>query len=158
MVVLCGSWVKSKVRAGGAALLGALLVVGCGSRTSMLDLEGFDEGFGGSSSSGGNAASRGGSGSKGGGTGRGGTGAAGAPSNMGGKASTTPSTPATQPCRQYCAGYSVTCAEELEDDNCQGLCEDELNGAQPTCEALGIEAVKCLTPFFTAGSGSCDAA
>jgi hypothetical protein len=163
MVVLCGSRVKSGVRAGGAALLGALLVGGCGSRTSMLDLEGFDDGFGGSLSSGGNGskgggASRGGSGSKGGSIGRGGTGAAGAPSNIGGKASTTPNTPATQPCRQYCAGYSVTCAEELESDNCQGLCEEELNAAPPACEALGIEAVKCLTPFFRAGSGSCEAA
>jgi hypothetical protein len=163
MVVLCGSWVKSGVRAGGAALLGAVLVVGCGSRTSMLELEGFDDGFGGSSSRGGSSSKggstgRSGSSSKGGSIGRGGTGAAGTPSNIGGKASTTPGTPATQACRQYCAGYSITCAEDLEDDNCQGLCENEINSATPACSALGLEAVKCLTPFFRAGSGSCESA
>lgn len=163
MVVLSGSWVKPRARAGGAALLAALLVVACGSRSSMLELEGFDDGFGGStsragSSSKGGSTSRAGSSSKGGSTGRGGTGAAGTPSGIGGKVSTTPRTPATLPCEQYCAGYSVTCAQELEDDNCQGLCEDELNSASPSCSALGLEAVQCLTPFFRAGSGSCDAA
>jgi hypothetical protein len=137
--------------------LGALLVVACGSRSPILELEGFDDGFGGSTSRAGS--SKGGSTSRGGSsTSRGGTGAAGAPSNNGGKVNTTPNTPATLPCQQYCAGYSVTCAQELEDDNCQGLCEDELNSATPPCSALGLEAVKCLTPFFRAGSGSCEPA
>ena len=140
MVVLCGSWVRFKTRAGGAALLGTLLVVGCGSRTSMLDLEGFDDGYAGSTSRGGSSSkagssSRGGTSSKGGASSRGGTGAAGAPVGTAGKASMTPGTTATEPCRQYCRGYSVTCAQELEDDNCQALCEDELNAATPPCEA-----------------------
>jgi hypothetical protein len=129
----------------------------------MLDLEGFDDGFGGSSSKAGSSSkgggvSRAGSSSKGGSVGRGGTGSAGTPSSMGGKPGTTPGTPATEPCKRYCSGYSVTCAQELEDDNCQLLCEDELNAATPACEALGIEAVKCLTPFFQPGNGNCESA
>jgi hypothetical protein len=69
-----------------------------------------------------------------------------------------PTTPTAELCRQYCRGYSVTCAQELEDDNCQALCEDELNAAAPACQAFGLEAVKCLTPFFQPNAGSCEAA
>lgn len=131
----------------------------------MLDLEGFvggsssgpDEGFGGSSSKAG-ASSRGGTSSKGGSSSRGGTGSAGTPTGIAGKTSTSPASPTSKACAQYCAGYSVTCAQELEDDNCEALCEDEIDNSDARCQKLGVEAVTCLTPFFRAGSGSCEAA
>jgi hypothetical protein len=120
------------------AAAGVMATTGCGSRTSMLELEGYELGgasFGGSLATGGKA-----------------TGTAGTLPSAGG-----PSTPSTDRCAQYCNGYAKTCANELKGD-CQGLCQAEIDGFGAKCQVLGISALECLTPFFQPGNGSCDAA
>jgi len=116
-------------------------VMGCGGRTSMLELEGYElagASSGGSSSTAGKA-----------------TGTAGAqPIPSAG----APSTATTTECARYCSGYAKTCAQELKGQDCQQVCQAEIDGSGETCPLLGIWAIKCLTPFFQPGNGSCETA
>lgn len=120
---------------------GMIAMMGCGGRTSMLDAEAYElggSGFGGSFTSGGKA------------TGTAGTlllPSAGRPSN-----------PTTDQCAQYCSGYAKTCAKDLKGQDCQQVCQTEIDGFGAKCQVLGITAIKCLTPFFQPGNGSCEAA
>lgn len=65
---------------------------------------------------------------------------------------------AVTPCAQYCPGYGVQCRERLNGQECFPTCQNELNGFGKSCQALGIKALTCLTPFFSPGGGDCDAA
>lgn len=157
----------------GGVTFGAAVVLafaGCGSRTSMLDQDIYLEtagtqnaGGGGHSGNVAGASSKGGGGNSGvvhGGSGGGGTvptaGAAGA----GGKAGTGMLDPvlAIAPCDKYCPGYGTQCAARLKGAECVPTCQGELNGSGKACQALGIQALTCLTPFFTPGGNNCDAA
>jgi hypothetical protein len=62
------------------------------------------------------------------------------------------------PCQQYCAGYGTQCKKRLEGQECLSTCQGELNGYGASCQALGINALRCLAPFFSASGGDCDAA
>lgn len=42
--------------------------------------------------------------------------------------------------------------------DCLAACQAEVNSFGPRCQTLGINALKCLTPFFTPNGGNCDAA
>jgi hypothetical protein len=121
---------------------GMIAMMGCGGRTSMLDTEGYElggsVGVGGSFTSGGKA-----------------TGTAG---TMLLPSAGRPSSPTTDQCAQYCGGYAKTCAKELKGQDCQRVCQTEIDGFGATCQVLGIAAIQCLTPFFQPGSGSCEAA
>jgi hypothetical protein len=135
------------VSGGGAVALTALVFSGCGGRTSSLDPEAYDPSGFGSSSGGG---SRGGSG------GNASTAGAGA-APRGGAGGFDPSL-ATAPCQAYCAGYGTQCAANLNGLDCPTACEAELNVAGGRCQALGLETIRCLTPFFTPGGTGCRAA
>ena len=128
------------------AFVGTVAGLGCGGRTSVLDIDaygvaGAGVASGGSFSAGGRPSGAGG---------KAGTGAtAGAPNQ--------PAPTATQ-CAQYCSGYATTCAQKLNGQNCQQLCAAEIDGFGVTCQALGLAAIQCLAPFFKAGNLSCDVA
>jgi hypothetical protein len=120
--------------------VGILAMMGCGSRTSMLELEGYELGgssFGGSFTTGGQAM--------------------GTAGTLLVPAAGAPSTPTTDPCAQYCSGYAKTCANELKGRDCRAVCQAEIDGSG-SCQVLGISAIQCLTPFFQPGNGSCEAA
>ena len=127
---------------GSVVAAGVIAMVGCGSRTSMLDLEGYElagGSSGGSSTTGGKPA-----------------GTAGTMLTPGAGA---PSSPTATQCAQYCSGYAKTCAKALKGQDCLRVCENEIDGFGPKCQVLGINAIKCLAPFFQLGNGSsCDAA
>jgi hypothetical protein len=61
-------------------------------------------------------------------------------------------------CRQYCPGYGTQCAKRLDGKDCLETCQGELNGFGPKCQALGLATLQCLTPFFSARGGDCNAA
>jgi hypothetical protein len=137
---------------GFAAALGILGSLGtaCGSRTSMLDsdaYEGSRDGVGAPGGTGGNNSN------------------GGSPSRAG-SGSTTPAggfagvdtTLALAPCQQYCPGYGTQCKARLEGRECLSTCQGELNGYGTSCQMLGISALRCLTPFFSASGGDCNAA
>ena len=65
---------------------------------------------------------------------------------------------AVTPCQQYCPGYSTQCGKLLKGQDCLSTCQGELNGYGPKCQGLGIGALNCLTPFFSARGGPCDPA
>lgn len=132
---------------GCAVVAGVIAMMGCGGRTSMLELEGYELGgssFGGSSVTGGRA-----------------TGTAGTTSTAGTTPIPTagaPSTATMSQCAQYCSGYAKTCAKDLKGQDCQRVCQAEIDGFGAKCQMLGLAAIKCLTPFFQPGNGSCEAA
>jgi hypothetical protein len=126
---------------GCAVAAGMIAVMGCGGRTSMLELEGYElagASSGGSSPTGGKA-----------------TGTAGAqPIPSAG----APSTPTTTQCAQYCSGYAKACAKELKGQDCQQVCEAEMDAFGAKCQSLGLSALQCLTPFFEPRGGTCETA
>jgi hypothetical protein len=120
-----------------ASITSALLLLGagCGSRTSVLDVEAYaSEGGGGFRNSGGSG-------------------------NAGDRNAVDPqrSSPA---CARYCQGYKVKCSAELAGRDCMATCAGEVNGKGKDCQTLGIEVLDCLAPFFAPSSGSrtCQAA
>jgi hypothetical protein len=126
---------------GCAVVAGMIAVMGCGGRTSMLELEGYElagASAGGSSSIAGTATATAGT----------------QPIPSAG----APSTPTTTQCAQYCSGYAKTCALELKGQDCQQVCQAEIDAFGAKCQSLGLSALQCLTPFFRPGIGSCDAA
>lgn len=144
------------------AALGILGTLGtaCGSRTSMLDSNAYDSDREGVVGTAGRSNVSG-------------TGSAGKSSNgMGllGRAGSGPTTPvggpvngvdtrlALTPCQQYCPGYGTQCKKRLENQDCLSTCQGELNGFGPSCQKLGIDALTCLTPFFSANGGDCNSA
>jgi hypothetical protein len=151
--------------------LAVLLASGCGSRTSMLDQEAYEVGSDGVVNGG---SSNGGKGN--GASGAGSSGHAGSPSTGSGGGSVSPSAGATgvggktggggavdpslasAPCANYCPGYGTECAARLKGSECLPTCLNELNSFGPACQSLGIQALTCLTPFFTPGGNQCDAA
>jgi hypothetical protein len=148
-----GRWVRVL---GAGGLLGGigLVAAACGSRTSALDPEAYEPGDDDDDGTAGKSVSSGGKSS----------GTGGKSISGGGKLSGTGSAPgfdpslAVQPCRQYCPGYGTQCRQRLNGQDCQTACEGEVNGAGQACQALGINALRCLTPFFTPGGLNCDAA
>lgn len=137
--------------AAGAAL--AFGQVGCGSRTSMLDpdvytTEGGNSSAGGSASQGGKAS--GGKPS----ISPGGSAAAGAPTS-GGKAAFDVKA-ATAPCAKYCEGFAPLCPARLDGQDCNEACLREVNGFGKQCQAYGIKALNCLSPFFKQPKSFCE--
>jgi hypothetical protein len=65
---------------------------------------------------------------------------------------------AIAPCRNYCPGYGAECKKRLKGQDCLPTCQGELNNFGPVCQALGVNALTCLAPFFSAKGGNCDAA
>lgn len=119
----------------------------------MLDADAYDssrDGVGG-----GGTIPGAGTGGKNGLPGRGGTGST---TPVGGSASGVDTTLAIAPCQQYCPGYGTQCKKRLEGKDCLATCQGELNGYGPSCQTLGINALRCLTPFFSASGGDCNAA
>lgn len=155
------AWVVSLATSFG--VVGLLGTAACGSRTSMLDPDGYgltDGDSGGSSGgrgSGGTQSSVGSAGkaSKGGGL----VGNSGATSTPSGGASTgvNPGLALT-PCQQYCPAYGTQCKKRLDGKDCMATCQGELNSYGPSCQSMGIEALRCLTPFFTPNGNDCNGA
>lgn len=83
---------------------------------------------------------------------------AGMSSGTQGGASGVDQTLAVQPCQQYCASYGTQCAKHLQGLVCQPNCEREVSAAGPVCQAIGIQTLNCLTPYFSAKGGACDPA
>ena len=129
------------------AFVGTIAGLGCGSRTSALDSDAYGVGGSSSASSGIGGGSSGAGGKAGGQAGTRAT--AGAPNQP---------TPTATQCAQYCSGYATTCAQKLKGQNCQQVCAAEIDGFGTACQALGLAAIQCLTPFFNAGNISCDVA
>ncbi len=65
---------------------------------------------------------------------------------------------ALSPCQQYCPGYGAQCQKRLKGQDCMPTCQGELNGYGSTCQALGIQTLNCLAPFFSPNGGACDPA
>jgi hypothetical protein len=65
---------------------------------------------------------------------------------------------AITPCQQYCPGYGSQCKKRLKGQECLPTCQGELNNFGPVCQALGVQTLTCLTPFFSRGGGDCDGA
>lgn len=140
-------------------VVGLLVTAACGSRTSMLDPDAYEVGAGGtftgplgnagkpSSSVGGRPVGIGGATT---------TPTAGAPSS--GPVSNVDPSVAVGPCQQYCPGYGSQCKRRLKGQDCLATCQNELNGSGPTCQALGVQTLSCLAPFFSRGGGDCDGA
>lgn len=127
----------------------------CGSRTSMLDPDAYSVGEGGSS----NTSPLGNAGKSSPGSGGRPIGAAGTTAAIGGSNSSgvDPSI-AVGVCQQYCPGYSSQCQKRLKGQACIPTCQGELNNFGPVCQALGVKALSCLTPFFSRGGVDCDGA
>lgn len=133
--------------------LAFLTLVSCGGRTSALDTDGYGtstDGDEGGSSNGGRP-SVAGSPSIGGAAAAGGT-----STSMGGTSGVNESL-SIAPCNAYCPGYGTQCAQRLMGQDCMTACQSEVNSFGPRCQALGISALKCLTPFFTPNGFNCDA-
>jgi hypothetical protein len=145
-----------------AAAIGILGSIGtaCGSRTSMLDSDAYDSSRDGVVGVAGSAAGSGAGTAGKGSNGMGLLGRAGSGSTPpgGGPPRDVDSTLALTPCQQYCPGYGTQCNKRLEGQDCLSTCQGELNGYGTSCQTLGISALRCLTPFFSANGGDCDAA
>lgn len=159
-------------RAGALGVVTVAIIAGCGGRTSTLDSDVYgtgisnvgddddDSGSGGSIASGGmtsiGVAGKPGTGATTGVGGAIGTGAA--PTGTGGKtASGADPSLSVAPCQAYCPGYGVECQSRLNGQECYPACQSEVNSFGPKCQRLGIQALKCLTPFFKADRMTCDA-
>ncbi len=149
-----------------AAAVGVLGLIstlgfGCGSRTSMLDPDVYGVGAenvenGGSIN---NVTPKpiGTAGKATGGVVLGNGGASSSSGSKGGASGVDPALSIPQ-CRQYCPGYAAQCQKRLKGQDCLSTCQGELNGSGSTCQMLGILALSCLTPFFSANGGACDPA
>lgn len=162
MLVTGGRFGWARALWSGALVLGVGALVGtaaCGSRTSMLDPDayyGTIGGGGGTSSSPTGHAGKTSSGSAGHPTGTGG--ATTTPIGGTGSGATTGVDPsrASVTCQQYCPGYGTQCVKRLKGRECLPTCQGELTTFGPICENLGINALQCLTPFFSPQGGNCD--
>lgn len=136
--------------------LGASVVAGCGGRTSALDPDIYTDNPAGGSSSFLPGAGRGGGGQS--------TTGGVAPSGGKGGSSSKPKPGAVDPslavvpCENYCPGFGTQCAYLVMGPDCMSACQGEANGFGPKCQALAIQSLECLTPFFTPGGSNCDAA
>jgi hypothetical protein len=156
-------WARGVSLAAAVVVLGSFsaLGFGCGSRTSMLDPDVYGVGTENVGSGGTNnndptpIGSAGKKPSGGGVIGNGG--ATSSTGNKGGASGVDPSLAST-PCQQYCPGYSSQCPKLLKGQDCTYTCQAELNGYGPNCQALGIQAINCLAPFFSPKGGACDPA
>lgn len=72
------------------------------------------------------------------------------PTPTGGQGGGMPTQPSavSKTCQNYCSGYATKCPAELEGQNCQIACEQEMTSFGDRCEKLGLKALKCLTPYF----------
>ena len=145
-----------------AAAVAVLAPLGtaCGSRTSMLDSDAYgsdSEGVVGVAGSA-NAPGSGTAGKSTNGTGAPGRAGSSSTTPAGGAANSLDPTLALSPCQQYCPGYGTQCKPRLEGKECLSTCQGELNGYGTSCQTLGINALLCLTPFFSANGGDCNAA
>ena len=175
-------WARVVSIAGSLGALGLVCTAGCGSRTSVLDPDGYALGFSDITDAGGTGVTGGGSSATGGRpttsfggstvvsaggtsttatagtstTAAGGTGttAAGGKGGTGGLNTSL----SIVPCQQYCPGYGTECAARLMGQDCFDACQGEINGSGAKCQGAGINALKCLTPFFSATDNNCDAA
>jgi hypothetical protein len=102
-----------------------VLGAGCGSRTSVLDVEAYAS--------------------------QGPENTAGSANGDPGAADPQRSIPA---CASYCQGYKVKCAAQLSGRDCMATCAGEVNGNGKECQSLGIELLECLAPFVSPSSGS----
>jgi len=137
-------------------LLGFVSLVGtaaCGSRTSTLDPDVYAvAGQGGSSgvkpsSSGGKAT-----------TGSGLLGMSGGSTSPPATSSGVDPSIAVGPCQRYCAGYGTQCKKSLKGKDCLTTCQGELNDYGAFCQTQGVNALTCLTPFFSPQGGDCSVA
>ncbi len=134
---------------------------GCGSRTSMVDSDvygvGSDSvGSGGTNNVDPNPVGSAGKKPTGGGL-LGNGGATSSPGSPGGASGVDPSL-ALSACQRYCPGYGAQCQKRLKGQDCMPTCQGELDGFGATCQALGIQALDCLAPFFSPKGGACDPA
>ena len=119
-----------------ASITSALLVLaaGCGSRTSILDVDAYSsEGLGGF----GNVAGSG---------------------NAKGDPNAVDPQRSASACESYCKGFRVKCGAELSGRDCMATCAQEVNSNGKECQSLGIKALECLAPFFSSSSRACQAA
>jgi hypothetical protein len=138
-------------KAGAAGAVGVVALMGCGSRTSMIDPDAYGTTGGTTSVSGSAGMPQGG-----------GLVTGGAPVNVaggtqmpiGGKNAVDPSL-ATVPCSKYCTGFAPLCPERLNGQECNSACAQEVNGFGKKCQGLGIKALNCLAPFFKAPANTC---
>ena len=143
-----------------AAAVGILAPLGtaCGSRTSMLDSDAYDSDGVVGVAGGATLPGSGTAGKSSNGTGSPGRAGSGSTTPAGGAANGVDTTLALSPCQQYCPGYGTQCKQRLEGQECLATCQGELNGYGTSCQTLGINALRCLTPFFSASGGDCSAA
>ncbi|HKY41138.1 MAG TPA: hypothetical protein VJN18_34630 [Polyangiaceae bacterium] len=138
------AWAGSGAISLGLALLPTLA---CGSRTSALEQEAYDPGqdpYGGRSSGGSSSVPQAGGNS---------TPIAG--SSVGGSSSSSTATPV---CEKYCNAYGPKCSARLEGRDCMAACIQEMTAFGSKCQTLGMNALKCLTPFFQNPAEHCDVA
>ncbi len=153
------AWVVSLSTAIG--VVGLLGTAACGSRTSMLDPDvyGLTNGDSGASSGGRGSGGKSSVGSAGKASNGGGlVGNSGATSTPSGGASGVNPGLALTPCQQYCPAYGTQCKKRLDGKDCLATCQGELNSYGPKCQSMGIEALRCLTPFFTPNGKDCNGA
>jgi hypothetical protein len=129
MLVHGGSPGRARV-ASFASITSTLLVLGagCGSRTSMLDVDAYSsDGLGGFG-------------------------------NTAGSANAVDPQRSAPACENYCKGFTVKCPAELSGRDCRASCAKEVNGNGKACQSLGIKALECLTPSFssTSRNATCD--
>ncbi|RYZ01545.1 MAG: hypothetical protein EOO73_35090 [Myxococcales bacterium] len=157
------SWWRRALAGGGwLSALGLWALVSCGGRTSALDpdvygtdADGFGDGDEAGSSSGGSSGGRptgAGAAMSGGGS----TPTAGG-ATSGGASAVNP-TLSLQACSQYCPGYGTQCKQRLMGQDCLTACQAEVNSFGTRCQALGIDALNCLTPSFTPNGANCEGA
>jgi hypothetical protein len=114
-----------------------MLGAGCGSRTSMLDVDAYSSeglgGFGNTAGSGANGGSK-------------------------GDPNAVDPQRSVSACESYCKGFKVKCPAELSGRDCMATCAEEVNSKGKACQSLGIKALECLAPFFSSSSRSatCD--
>jgi hypothetical protein len=70
----------------------------------------------------------------------------------------TPTAAVLSSCATYCPRYGTQCVARLGGQYCNSACVSEMTSFGATCQALGLKALACLTPFFTVNGAACDAA
>jgi hypothetical protein len=147
-------WARLLALSSWGGVLGLGGTAGCGGRTSMLDPEAYAFSSGGD---GGGAAIGVAGKTMGGGSSIIGKGGAATSPGKGSASNVDPSL-SVAPCQRYCPSYGTQCAARLHGQDCFDACQGEVNGSGSACQALGINSLRCLTPFFTIGGGNCDVA
>jgi hypothetical protein len=116
------------------------LGAGCGSRTSMLDQEGYLASVGNGATGGGGSSGKAGN-------------AAGGAMNPG---AINPMV-AQEPCKRYCSGFQVACSADLGGRDCVATCVAEANRNDTACQSAAIGVLDCYSPFFMPGQ-DCESA